>query len=307
MNCDNMRGCCSPCSQLAQQLEETNTRAVQAYNLAARAFAAVVPPQGGRNIDVTLVSGPAYEIAVKNPMDEDVVINADLTVNGDIYQNGSAYESHAEQLYTTKDTVIMRDGATTGLAPGNVAGLIMKLYDGVNDGALVVSNDGTARVGDVGSEQPLMTRDEAGSMTNGELLQWNGTGQKAVCSGVTTAQIVRGSGNIGSDTKPVKVVNGVATEVTHELVTLDTNQNITSTKMFDKVSIDQRSITVGDNNTGSIFRVSDSVNDIYKFKVIGVQGTAELRLCIHKTTGVATLFLWKDVGGTQTQTQIASL
>ena len=85
MNCDNMRGCCSPCSQLAQQLEETNTRAVQAYNLAARAFAANAPPQGGRNIDVTYVpSGPAYEIAVKNPMDEDVVINADLTVNGDI-------------------------------------------------------------------------------------------------------------------------------------------------------------------------------------------------------------------------------
>lgn len=203
---------------MAQQLEETNTRAVQAYNLAAQAFAAVIPPQGGSNIDVTLVSGPAYEIAVKNPMDEDVVINADLTVNGDIYQNGSAYESHAEQLYTTKDTVIMRDGATTGLAPGDVAGLIMKLYDGVNDGALVVSNDGTARVGDVGSEQPLLTRDESGSMINGELLQWNGTGQKAVCSGVNLSQIVRGSGNIGSDTKPVKIVGGVATAIGTDVI-----------------------------------------------------------------------------------------
>ena len=182
MNCDNMRGCCSPCSQLAQQLEETNTRAVQAYNLAAQAFAAVIPPVGGSNIDVTLVSGPAYEIALKNPMDEDVVINADLTVNGDIYQNGSAYESHAEQLYTTKDTVIMRDGATTGLAPGDVAGLIMKLYDGVNDGALVVSNDGTARVGDVGSEQPLMTRDEAADMTDGAILEWDALNNKAVTS-----------------------------------------------------------------------------------------------------------------------------
>ena len=202
---------------MAQQLEETNTRAVQAYNLAAQAFAAVIPPQGGSNIDVTLVSGPAYEIALKNPMDEDVVINADLTVNGDIYQNGSAYESHAEQLYTTKDTVIMRDGATTGLSPGDVAGLIMKKYDGTNDGALVVSNDGTARVGDVGNEQPLMTRDESGSMVNGELLQWNATGEKAVCSGVNLSQIVRGSGNIGSDTKPVKIVGGVATEVTDAL------------------------------------------------------------------------------------------
>lgn len=217
MNCKNTRSCCSPCSQLAQQLEETNTRAVQAYNLAARAFASVIPPQGGRNIDVSLVAGPAYEIAVKNPMDEDVVINADLTVNGNIYQNGSAYETHAEQLYTTKDTVIMRDGATTGLGAGDVSGLIMKKYDGVNDGALVVNNDGTARVGDVGSEQPLLTRNESGSMVNGELLQWNATGEKAVCSGVTTAQVVRGSGNIGSDTKPIKVVNGVATAVTDDL------------------------------------------------------------------------------------------
>lgn len=219
MNCDNMRGCCSPCSQLAQQLEETNTRAVQAYNLAAQAFAAVIPPQGGSNIDVTLVPGPAYEIALKNPMDDDVVINADLTVNGDIYQNGSAYESHAEQLYTTKDTVIMRDGATTGLAPGDVAGLIMKKYDGTNDGALVVGNDGTARVGDVGSEQPLLTRSESAQLNNGDLLQWNGTDQKAVSASLNTSQIVRGSGNIGSDTKPVKVVGGVATEISAALAT----------------------------------------------------------------------------------------
>lgn len=38
MNCKNTRGCCSPCSALAQQLEETNTRAVAAYNLAETAM-----------------------------------------------------------------------------------------------------------------------------------------------------------------------------------------------------------------------------------------------------------------------------
>ena len=203
---------------MAQQLQETTDRAIAAYNLAAQAFGAIVPVLAGSNIDITYTDQGSI-VSLKNPMNEDVVINADLTVNGDIYQNGSAYESHAEQLYTTKDTVIMRDGATTGLAPGDVAGLIMKKYDGTNDGALVVSNDGTARVGDVGSEQPLMTRDESGSMINGELLQWNATGEKAVCSGVNLSQIVRGTGNIGSDTQPVKVVGGVATAVTNELQT----------------------------------------------------------------------------------------
>lgn len=243
-----MRGCCSPCSQLAQQLEETNTRAVQAYNLAARAFASVIPPVGGSNIDVTLIAGPAYEVSLKNPMNDDIVIdgdltvngdtavnadltiNADLTVNGDIYQNGSAYETHAEQLYTTKDTVIMRDGAVTGLAPGDVAGLIMKKYDGVNDGALVVGNDGTARVGDVGSEQPLLTRSESAQLNNGDLLQWNGTDQKAVSASLNTSQIIRGSGNIGSDTKPVKVVNGVAAAINRDLLQtpFDTTESSTS-------------------------------------------------------------------------------
>lgn len=218
MNCDNMRSCCSPCSQLAQQLQETTDRAIQAYNLAAQAFAATHPLVSGRNIDITLNASNEYEVAVKNPMDEDVTINADLTVNGDIYQNGSAYETHAEQLYTTKDTVIMRDGATTGLSPGDVAGLIMKKYDGVNDGALVVSSDGTARVGDVGSEQPLLTRSESAQLNNGDLLQWNGTDQKAVSASLNTSQIVRGSGNIGSDTKPVKVVGGVAEAVSTDLV-----------------------------------------------------------------------------------------
>lgn len=256
----------------------------------------------GKNIEFT-PSGSDIEIGVV----DDPVIDGTLTVNGDIIQNGAAYETHAEKVYTTNDYIVMRDGAVGGLAIGDYAGFQVEKYDGTNDGRLVIDRDGVARVGDVGDEQPLLTRSESAQLNNGDLLQWNGTDQKAVSASLNTSQIVRGSGNIGSDTKPVKVVNGVATEVTHELVTLDTNQNITSTKMFDKVGIDQRSITVGDNNTGSIFRVSDSINDIYKFKLVGVQGTAELRLCIHKTTGTATLFLWKDVGGTQTQTQIAQL
>lgn len=270
MNCDNMRGCCSPCSQLAQQLEETNTRAVQAYNLAAQAFAATHPLVSGRNIDITLNASNEYEVAVKNPMNEDVTINADLTVNGDIYQNGSTYETHAEQLYTAKDTVIMRDGATTGLAPGDVAGLIMKLYDGVNDGALVVSNDGTARVGDVGSEQPLMTRDESGSMVNGELLQWNGTGQKAVCSGVNLSQIVRGSGNIGSDTKPIKVVGGVATAITNDLVSTQGNQSINGSLTLNDDLVVKNASLGGylDGTGGGLTFLTDKNNAGYQLRLV---------------------------------------
>ena len=166
----------------------------------------------GSNIEI-IPSGDDLVIGVVS----DPVINGDLQVNGDIIQNGSAYETHAEQVYTTKDYIITRDGAISALSAGDYSGFQVKKYDGTNDGRLVIDNSGVARVGDVGDEQPLLTRSESASMTNGNLLQWNGTSQKAVDAGVNTSQIVRGTGNIGSDAKPVKIVNGVAVEVSEPL------------------------------------------------------------------------------------------
>ena len=80
-----------------------------------------------------------------------------LHIDGGIVQNGSTYETHAEKVYTTNDYIILRDGAVAGLSGGSFAGFEAKLYDGVNDGRLVFDNTGTARVGDIGSEQPLAT------------------------------------------------------------------------------------------------------------------------------------------------------
>ena len=177
----------------------------------------------GKNIEFT-PSGDDIEIAVV----DDPVIDGTLTVNGDIIQNGAAYETHAEKVYTTNDYIVMRDGAIGGLAVGDYSGFQVEKYDGTNDGRLVIDRDGVARVGDVGDEQPLLTRSESGQLNNGDLLQWNGTSQKAVSAGVNTSQIVRGSGNIGSDTKPVKVVNGVATEVTDTLVKQGNNEQAIS-------------------------------------------------------------------------------
>ena len=169
----------------------------------------------------------------------DTQLNGDLEVNGDIIQNGAAYETHAQQIYTVDDYIIMRDGAVSALGAGDYSGFQVKKYDGTNDGRLVIDNSGVARVGDVGDEQPLLTRSESGSLTNGNLLQWNGTSMKAVDAGVNTSQIVRGSDNIGSDTKPVKVVSGVATPVTYDLVTVSTQQTVTGKKTF------SQAVTIG--------------------------------------------------------------
>lgn len=168
----------------------------------------------GRNIDIT-PSGTDLQISVTDePEFDGLTINGTSTFNGDIIQNGAAYETHAEKIYTTNDYVIMRDGAVAGLAAGDYSGFQVKLYDGVNDGRLVIDNAGTARVGDVGDEEPLLTRDESADLTDGNLLEWDGTNYKAVDSGVDVATIngkVSGTGNIGSDTYPIKVVAGVAT------------------------------------------------------------------------------------------------
>lgn len=86
-----------------------------------------------------------------------------LHIDGNIVQSGSSYETHAEQVYTKNNTIILRDGAVVGLGTGEYAGFVAKLYDGVNDGELIFDNTGTARVGDVGNLQAIATRIETPS------------------------------------------------------------------------------------------------------------------------------------------------
>ena len=121
----------------------------------------------GDNIDIT-PSGDDLIIGLVS----DPVINGDLQVNGDIIQNGSAYETHAEQVYTTKDYIITRDGAISALSAGDYSGFQVKKYDGTNDGRLVIDNAGVARVGDVGDEQPLMTTETCFNGTAPARRQW---------------------------------------------------------------------------------------------------------------------------------------
>ena len=109
-------------------------------------------------------------------------INGTLTINGNIVQNGETYETHAEQVYTEKDEIITRDGATGGLSGNQLTGIRAKKYDGTNDGQLGFDANGTARVGDVDDTQPLLTRDETENLTNGQVLVWDGTNLKAIGS-----------------------------------------------------------------------------------------------------------------------------
>lgn len=115
----------------------------------------------------------------------EVQVNGTLQVNGDIVQNGAAYETHAEQIYTEKDHIILRDGAIAGLTAGTYAGFITKLADGVNDAFFGYNGDGIARVGDItyvggihdfSGTQALATRQD--SPTSNGVAYWNNTDKR---------------------------------------------------------------------------------------------------------------------------------
>ncbi len=140
----------------------------------------------GNNIEITPV-GDDLQISVTDDISVqdidasgDVNIGGTLNIAGDIIQQGSSYETHAEKVYTTNDYIYMRDGAVGGLAIGTFSGFQVKKYDGTNDGRLVIDKDGVARVGDVGDEQPLMTRDESADLNDKRVLVWDAPNQKAV-------------------------------------------------------------------------------------------------------------------------------
>lgn len=127
-----------------------------------------------------------------------VTVNGDLNVNGNIYQNGSSYETHAEKIFTKKDMIYTREGAVAGLASNALTGLTGLLYDGTHNGVLGFDSTGTARVGDEGDTQPLLTRAETNALVNGHILVWDATNKRAVDGGKSIGDIVGGIIPIGT-------------------------------------------------------------------------------------------------------------
>lgn len=101
------------------------------------------------------------------------VVAGNLTVCGDIYQCGSSYETHAEQLYTTKDCICLRDGAEVGLSAGCYSGIEVIKYDGTNNTAITTDNTGMWCVGTSdGTMQPLATRSPHSLMCDNGIVMW---------------------------------------------------------------------------------------------------------------------------------------
>ena len=124
----------------------------------------------GSTTNITMGSANGGTLTINNPLTN---VNGTLSIYGDIYQYGAAYETHAEKVYTTDDLIVTRDGAVSALAANEYTGFQATKYDGTNDGQLVFDVNGIARVGDVGSLQPLATREETPNNTS--IAFWNST------------------------------------------------------------------------------------------------------------------------------------
>ena len=113
----------------------------------------------------------------------------EIVAECDIIQNGAAYETHAEQIFSRNDYIVMRDGALNGLPAGSYSGLQVKKYNGSDDVRMVVDNTGIMRVGDINDERPLLVRDEAANLTDKQLLQWDNADQKAIGVSIDSAPV----------------------------------------------------------------------------------------------------------------------
>ena len=106
-------------------------------------------------------------------------INGNININGDIFQSGSGYTTHAQDIYTSNDTIILREGALTGLPSTGFTGIIAKNYDGLyNNSLFVFDSNGIPRVGkNTLSETSPIAVIENNPISNG-FTYWNNINKK---------------------------------------------------------------------------------------------------------------------------------
>ena len=135
---------------------------------------------------LTLAS--AVKKALKDLQSNDAIFNGTITFNGDIIQNGEGKKIELVEIDVKNNYIKLRDGAISGLEDEELTGFEAEKYDGVNNGRFGFDNTGTARVGDVGDEQPLATRDESNKIEDGQLMIWDAEHQKIVGGNILLTQ-----------------------------------------------------------------------------------------------------------------------
>ena len=203
-----------------------------------------------------------YDYILRSPSGDLVGVtideNGNVIVSHNLYVTGTGKQVIVEQILSKNQYAILRDGAEQGLAEGEYAGFLVKLYNGLVDGRLVIGRDGYARVGDVGDEQILLTRDTDANMVNATPLVWHTATMKAISMGATLWAAIQNVANYSE---------------------VLTRQNTTQSPAYNA------NLTVNFNNGYTVI-VTLTGNCILSFSNIPTSG--QIRFLI-KTTGVYTV------------------
>lgn len=122
---------------------------------------------------IGLVGTGAQTFGGNKTFANDVIIDGDLTVHGE------NFIANTTTLTTEDDVIELRSSGQTAIT--TPAGIVIKKYDGTNDGGIVIKNDGEVRVGkvvvgedgaitDSADAQPVLTRDERSNLTTNRIL-----------------------------------------------------------------------------------------------------------------------------------------
>ncbi len=96
-----------------------------------------------------------------------------LNINGNIIQNGETYETHAEEIYTTKDLIITRENSISSIPIGQLSGIQVNKYNATDNLFFGSDSQGYFKVGEESSLQILATRED--SPNNTSIAFWNDT------------------------------------------------------------------------------------------------------------------------------------
>ena len=143
----------------------------------------------------------------------DSSIVGNLSINGNLIVSGNTVVSNLENVVTPQNTITLRDGSTTSLIEGEYTGIIAEKYNGNDTGMLVFDKHGTAYVGDAGDVQPLATRDEASSISNGAILTWDAENKKLVDGKIKYAAAKSAGGPASSAEKLTTSAGNASTPV----------------------------------------------------------------------------------------------
>lgn len=102
-----------------------------------------------RTKEITLDTLTATDATVENDLEVKGRVNAesDVYISGDLFVAGGTHTTTTEDISAESDIITLRANNNLSLETGQIAGIVINKYDGIDDLAIVTDNEGTARVG----------------------------------------------------------------------------------------------------------------------------------------------------------------